>query len=540
MTADGASAAGVAPGRADGRSPVAGPPAASGMGRAQAKQMRGSTLLLTGTLLASGVEFLTQIILVRYLSKEAFGAWSYGLALVALFVGVAQFEMRNAAARFIPVFLERREPRKLLGTVVLALGVAGGLGVLIATGVAVGVGLLGFRPTSDPRALHILLLVVALIPIQAVDSVFTGLFAAFGASKTIFLRQSVLAPALRLALVGALVIAGAGVEFLAVGYVAVTLVGVLLYATALRRILRAHAAPSIFEPARWDVPVREILSFAAPLLTTTLVWMLMESSDAILLGWFFDAPAVASFRVVLPLARMNGIVSSVFAVLFLPLAARAFERRDRAGMDDLYWRTALFMTVLSFPVLLVTACFAPAVTVGLYGEAYASSAPILTLLAVGYFFNTALGFNGLTVKVHGRLRYTVVIDVVAAVANVAVNLVLIPRFGPIGAAVGTASTLILHNVLKHVGLARLTPVPWFDRRYTRTYALLAAIAVAAVAVQAVLPHGLWVAVIVAGIGGILGLLVSRRHLDLRVLFPEVERLPLPGWFVRLLGPDAAP
>lgn len=514
-------------------------PEAPSLAKAQARQIRGSTLLLAGTFLSSGVEFVTQIVLVRYLSKDGYGAWSYGLAIVALFAGVAQFEMRNAASRFIPVFLERRERGKLLGTVVLALAVAAGLGALIAGGIAVAVGILGFRPTDDSGALHVLLLLVALIPIQAVDSVFTGLFAAFGASRTIFLRQSVLAPALRLALVATLVVLGADVGFLAVGYVLVTLVGILLYLTSLRKVLREHDVP-ILDPRRWQVPVREILTFAAPLLTTTLVWMLMESSDAVLLGWFHDPAAVAEFRVVLPLARMNGLVSSIFSVLYLPLAARAYERGDLAGLRDLYWRTAMWMTVLSFPVLLVTACFAPAVTVGLYGQAYASSAPILALLAVGYFFNTALGFNGLTVKVHGRLRYTVIVDVVAAIVNVAVNLVLIPRFGPIGAAVGTASTLILHNVLKHTALARLTQVPWFERRYAVTYALLAAIAVGVVAAQAALPHALWVAVIVSGIGGILGVLVSRRHLDLRILFPELDRLPLPGWFVRLLGPAAAP
>jgi O-antigen/teichoic acid export membrane protein len=515
-------------------------PEAANLAKAQAKQIRGSTLLLAGTFLSSAVEFVTQIVLVRYLSKDGYGAWSYGLAIVALFAGVAQFEMRNAASRFIPVFLERRERGKLLGTVILALAVAAGLGALIAGGIAVAVGILGFRPTDDPQALHVLLLLVALIPIQAVDSVFTGLFAAFGASRTIFLRQSVLAPVLRLALVATLVVLGADVGFLAIGYVLVTLVGILLYVTALRRVLREHDVPSILTPRRWQVPVREIITFAAPLLTTTLVWMLMESSDAVLLGWFHDPAAVAEFRVVLPLARMNGLVSSIFSVLFLPLAARAYERGDLAGVRDLYWRTALWMTVLSFPVLLVTACFAPGVTIGLYGQAYASSAPILALLAIGYFFNTALGFNGLTVKVHGRLRYTVIVDIVAAVVNVAVNLVLIPRYGPIGAAVGTASTLVLHNVLKHTALARLTQVPWFERRYGVTYALLATIALAVIAIQTVLPHALWVAVIVSGIGGILGVLVSRRHLDLRILFPELDRLPLPGWFVRLLGPAAAP
>ena len=54
----------------------------------------------------------------------------------------------------------------------------------------------------------------------------------------------------------------------------------------------------------------------------------------------------------------------------------------------------------------------------------------------------------------GRIRHIVGINVAAAVGNVAVNLVLIPRFGPLGAAIGTTSTLLAFNALKHLGLGR--------------------------------------------------------------------------------------
>jgi len=60
----------------------------------------------------------------------------------------------------------------------------------------------------------------------------------------------------------------------------------------------------------------------------------------------------------------------------------------------------------------------------------------------------ALGFNGLTLKVLGKLRYVVTINLLAAAVNVLINLLLIPRFGALGAAVGTAGTMVVHNILK--------------------------------------------------------------------------------------------
>ena len=44
---------------------------------------------------------------------------------------------------------------------------------------------------------------------------------------------------------------------------------------------------------------------------------------------------------------------------------------------------------------------AQALTVQLYGRRYADSAVYMALLSFGYYFNTALGFNGLTLRIFG-------------------------------------------------------------------------------------------------------------------------------------------
>ena len=488
-------------------------------------QIRGSALLLVGSVLGSGVDFLAQIILVRYLTKSEYGAWTYALAIVALFASLAGFEMRQVVARFVPRYLERGETEKLRGAVRLAFSVILGLGGTIAIAMIVLISLGGFRPTSDPASLRLLVIMAFLVPIQASDSLFNGLFAAFGATRTIFVRQSLIAPGLRLAVVASLVISGADVTFLAIAYMLATFAGMLLYVVAFRGLVRSAGA--IGKHAVSVIPAREMFSFAIPLLTSTIVWILMETSDAVLLGYFFDADAVANFRVVLPLARMNLLVAATFGVLYLSQAAKAYEGDDRAELQDLYWRTTLWMTVLTFPILLITVSFAPSVTVGLYGEAYRSSAPILALLAVGYFFNTALGFNGTTLKVHNQLRYMVVVDTSMAVVNVAVNLILIPRLGPLGAAIGTSATLMLHNILKQVGLRRYTSIDAFHRPYWRLYAVLAAISLTLLGFQTVVPGNLLIACALSGAGGLVVLWLARDSLDFGTMFPEIGRLRLP-------------
>ena len=80
------------------------------------------------------------------------------------------------------------------------------------------------------------------------------------------------------------------------------------------------------------------------------------------------------------------------------------------------------MAVFSLPVFLLTFSLAEPITVLLFGERYAGSAAYLAILSLGMYFNAALGFNGLTLKVIGRVRYVVILNLFAAGANVALNL----------------------------------------------------------------------------------------------------------------------
>ena len=97
----------------------------------------------------------------------------------------------------------------------------------------------------------------------------------------------------------------------------------------------------------------------------------MNTSDVILLGYFGGADDVADFRVIWPAAHLNQVVMASFALLFTPVAARMFARNDREGINNLYWQTAIWIAVLTFPIFALTFSLAAPVTETLYGSRYA-------------------------------------------------------------------------------------------------------------------------------------------------------------------------
>ena len=114
----------------------------------------------------------------------------------------------------------------------------------------------------------------------------------------------------------------------------------------------------------------------------------------------------------------------------------------------------------------------------------------------------------------------------AAVTNVLVNLLLIPRWGAAGAAVGTSGTMVLHNVLKQYGLWRYTEIGLFSRSYLPTYIALFGVAGALLLAQTVLPPSLSLAAGVTLAAALAVVWACRRALQVDAMFPELARWPL--------------
>jgi O-antigen/teichoic acid export membrane protein len=195
-------------------------------------------------------------------------------------------------------------------------------------------------------------------------------------------------------------------------------------------------------------------------------------------------------------------------------------------VTELYWQSALWVTLASFPLFVLTFSFARATSTFMLGSEYSSSSTILAVLAVGYFVHVALGFNGLTLRVLGKVRYSVGIDVAAAGFNVGVNLLLIPMWGALGAAAGTAGTLILHNVLKQAGLWFYARVPPVAAGYRLPYLTVALAAGVLTVVGAVLPPAIWLALACTAACSLGVAWLNRGRLGLAAAFPELARWPL--------------
>ncbi|HZD10740.1 MAG TPA: oligosaccharide flippase family protein, partial [Candidatus Binatia bacterium] len=292
--------------------------------KASKRHIRGSSILLAGRVVSLGLNFGVQVLTVRYLAKSDYGAFAYALSVVSMGASVSLFGLDKAVARFIPIYHENSNLRRMLGAVVMTAGTVLGIGLALIFLVAGLRGILADYVVKDPQSLSLLVVLIALAPMQAFDSWFQGMFAVFAKPQAIFFRRHVLGPGLKLLAVLVVIFSGAGVYTLALGYLAGGILGLLAYLTMLWQLLRENNLLQASLLRNLELPFREVFSFSTPLLTSDVVNILRSSMVIVFLEYFANTVEIAEFRAVLPVAGLNLVVMQSFKYLFTPLAARLF------------------------------------------------------------------------------------------------------------------------------------------------------------------------------------------------------------------------
>ena len=500
-------------------------------GKASSKsQMRGSALLLIGRLLGMGLGLVIQLLLVRVLTKDDYGAFAWALSIVTLVQSIIPLGLDRIDSRFLAKYDEEGDDRKVVGVLVTETLVVVGLGAVVFLCVLLWHGRLSPGIAPNETAANLLVLMVLLAPLAAIDAMVMNTFATFARARAVFVRRYLLEPGLRLTAILVVFLMGAGVYGLTVGYVLASLLGVSIYVVMVVRLLSRLGFFAQLH-GRITLPARAMLREGFPLMTSSLVYVVVMAVPTFVLGAVGTAADVASLRAVMPIAQLSMAASGAFWVLFPPMITRLWDRGDMRGVRLTYWRTALWVALVSYPALVISVSFAEPTTVTLLGSQYADSAPLLAILGFGFWFQSATGFSAIMMATAGRLRFVFFANLSILVIGTALSFVLIPPYGAWGAAVGMTLSLVLGNILRQLGLSGL-PSGVVERWMAGPFAAMAVGVAVTMLLQLWIGAGFLLALVLTGVASLAVLVVTLPYLDVAHTFPELLKIPVAGPLLR--------
>ncbi|MAO82157.1 MAG: hypothetical protein CMH82_16140 [Nocardioides sp.] len=128
-----------------------------------------------------------------------------------------------------------------------------------------------------------------------------------------------------------------------------------------------------------------------------------------------------------------------------PAAARLFGRQDIEGLQRAVTRAARLATLFAGGLALAMALAAP-LLLSIFGPEFSDAATPLRILAIGYLVSAFCGPVGTVLNMTSAQRSSGVVMLVAVAVDILLLILLIPPLGATGAAISTASSMVIWNV----------------------------------------------------------------------------------------------
>jgi len=413
--------------------------AADGSDRSLAQRTAGTAFLIR--VASAGLLYLSQVLLARWMGSFEFGVYVYVWTWVLLIGTLADFGLAVAAQRFIPEYVEHKAYDLLRGFLVssrwLAIAMATALAALAALGVAM------IEPWLDRYLVVPLYLACATVPFYTLTSMLDGIARSYNWVNLALVPPYIGRPLVLITVMGVAHLAGlpANATTAMVAAVVATWLNAMVQLVLLDRSLRTKVArgPKAYAIAtcfRTAIPIFMVGSF----------YLLLTYADILVLQQFRTPDEVALYYAAAKTLALVAFVNFSVAAAATHKFTAYHVAGDRARLaaflaDAIRWT---FWPSLAATILIL-ALGRP--FLWLFGPQFTAGYGLMFILAAGLLSRAAVGPVERLLNMLGEQRACALVYAVAFAANLGLCMLLIPPFGALGAAIATASAVLVESIL---------------------------------------------------------------------------------------------
>ncbi|MBT3405578.1 flippase [Candidatus Woesearchaeota archaeon] len=395
--------------------------------------------------------FFFRLLAARYFGAEDFGLFSLAETILLVVVLFVSLGIPSGIARYIPHYLYKKELGKLKGYLYFIVSIP----LIFSFIVAFFIWIYSKQITiflGYPVIFETILKIIAIaLPFKIIMSLLRKIFVA---------RKLVIYKLISYSVVEV------GFLFLSILVIMFFKLSILWLIVAMLFSILLTTAYCGYEykiRVKWNLPakrkyeLKSWLYFSLPLLFSGIFAYFVRWSDNLMIGKFMDPTDLGIYSVAFSLAAFLTFFQQSFSLLFIPLISEAKAKKKDDEISFLFKKSAAWIFGLSFPIFLVMVVFSKQILNLLYGADYVGGALPLIIIAFGMLINLGTGLGSKILILHKKTMYLFLINCFFALFNIALNIILIPIMGIVGAAIASATTLALINL----------SFLWVARRYEK-------------------------------------------------------------------------
>jgi len=195
--------------------------------------------------------------------------------------------------------------------------------------------------------------------------------------------------------------------------------------------------------------------FSAPRAGTSLMSLALQRLDVIIIAALRGPADAALYTAATRFLVVGQTAANALSMAVQHRFSALLSVGRRADANRLYQMTTTWLIVMIWPFYLTWAVLAHYL-MKVFGAGYASAATVGVVLALAMLVATACGMVSMVLEMAGNTGVTFAQTGVALAADVVLDLLLVPHYGPLGAAIGWSVAILFNN---------LVPLATLYRRY---------------------------------------------------------------------------
>jgi O-antigen/teichoic acid export membrane protein len=421
----------------------------------------GAAINFSGTIARSVVLYLYTFMLARMLSPDELGEYFLVTIVINYLALIATLGLGIGVTRFVALYAgegKNTEARNIMW-VSMMIGVPTGL--VFAVGLFFAApylnGILFHDSTTAVAGIRVFSVAIPMLVAAAISNAATQ---GMHRMKYQVYSRDLAEQLSKLGFSGAVLVMGTGL----IGVIGAN-VGSVIVALSMAFVFALKVLPKEKgEVTRLTAPPKSIISYSLPLVFSGILVTLQTKVDTVLLGYFTTSANVGYYGVAISVSTFAKKINLAFLTVFSPIIADLWNRKKKGELSLLFKTVARWIFVLSLPVFILLAVLADPIMT-LFGEAFVAGSGALVVITAGQFINSATGATGLMVLMSGRSKLELFNIALIFALDAAACLLLIPRFGIMGAAIANMLSIGIVNILRALEVWFLMRLHAYDRHY---------------------------------------------------------------------------
>ncbi len=390
-----------------------------------------------------GLRFISGVIIGRFYGAEASGRLTLIVTVMGIFAIVVNFGVKDALQKLIPEYIEKYN----LKTSYLLFLKGNQLIVLLSIICAVVLYLLSpwlCAYWNEPNMVGLFRLSGLFLPFMVLGDL--NYFSLRAALKVHTANVSLVIPTI-IRIIVLLIVTFYFFNTYNPIYLHWITLCLLPWLFSLIPIYKHFVQPAQHTESRKNISYQEIISMAFPMLMTYLAFLINNSADVFLLksnGVTTDM--VGIYKTCTNISMLAATLLVALNTTVQPKITQLYTQRKLDEVQRITIKSSKLIFWLSLPVFIVLLCGSKYV-MWLYGNEFLKGAVCLSVLTIGQVFNTICGPVAQLLNATGHHKQFRNISFIGAIVNILINILLIPSFGILGAAIANSISMIVWNLI---------------------------------------------------------------------------------------------